>query len=163
MYAAEGISGQVAVMVGRTKHINGSDRSRLDMIGDLGCLPCRIDGVEANIPITRQHVTNGGRRMPDQHQNTYGACQWHHLGVVPEWYGGSVERATQMHGPSFEHNKGAFAARYGMESELVKIQDALIRIAQMERDKGCYLPNEEISRLVRDLHREIVTDWGSDD
>jgi hypothetical protein len=147
-------------MVGRTKHINGSDRNRLDLIGELGCIPCRIDGVEANIPVTRQHVTDAGRRLPDQHQNTYGACRWHHLGEPPEWYGGSVSIATEMLGPSFAHDKNAYAVRYGMELELVWIQDSLIRIAEKEHQQGAYLADEEIGWIIRSLHLEMLSKGG---
>lgn len=143
-------------MVGKTKTQNAADRQRMKIMAEIPCIPCMVDGKKA-VPATVQHRTDCGRRMEDEHQQTYRSCPWHHLGEVPPGYRGSISRATLRHGPSIAHDRRTFAYVYGTEEELVMLQDALIRMVESANRRGEYLTTGTLRRLTKMLHREIVT------
>ena len=142
-------------MVGATKSQTKADTIRLSTLSDIGCIPCLIKGWP-DVPATIQHVTDCGRRAEDEHQETYGSCEWHHLGVLPSSAFGSIDRATKALGPSFHHNKKAFEYRYGPETKLVKIADALVRMVWRACEKGEYINGAEKAKLTKALYKEIV-------
>ena len=143
-------------MVGKTKTQNAADKRRFEAMSEIGCIPCMIGGWDG-VPATTQHVTEAGRRLNDEHQQTYRSCQWHHLGKFDDPVR-SIRAATKIYGPSFERNKRAFAERYGTERQLIQIQDALVRMYFRAHEKGEYLPAPELTRLTNGLYREIVLD-----
>ena len=139
-------------MVGQTAPRTQADNDRFDIITEIGCLPCLLNGWFE--PATIQHVTEAGRRLG--HQHSYGSCPYHHLGNRPPGYeglmNGSVER---MYGPSFARNKRAFTFHYGSERLLIQVTDALVRIVQRAQSRGEYLPQYEIQKLAVQIHREL--------
>lgn len=142
-------------MVGRTKPMNKADKERMEVMQEICCIPCMIQGWPG-VRATTQHCTSCGRRYEDEHQVTYRSCEWHHLGYPPHGCKGKVSRATKQYGPSLAHEKLAFALHYGAELQLVQIQDALIRIILSARRRGAYLPETEQAKVVQELHSEIV-------
>ncbi len=139
-------------MVGRTKHQTKADAERLEILAPY-CLPCMIDDWP-HAHGTIQHVTSGGRRHVDQHQHTYPACSYHHLGYLPDIL--TVAEAEDMYGPSFAHNKRAYAERYGTEEQLVLIADSVYRLVKLNRCHGVLTRDSEVRSLVCGLHSEIV-------
>ncbi len=142
-------------MVGKTKYQTKADVKRLSGVGQMGCLPCMIDGWN-DVQATVQHITEGSVRLEDEHQMTYPSCPWHHQGKVPDKFRGAVRLATRRVGPSFARNKRDFAKRYGAERELVHITDALLRVIDSEWRRGCYLGPAALGKVAVELHREIV-------
>ncbi len=142
-------------MVGATKSQNKSDRLRLATISQIGCVPCMIDGWDGAL-CTIQHVTEGGRRLDDEHQMTYGSCEWHHLGIKPRDFGGSMHHAEKKYGPSFARNKRDFMCRYGTERELIQVQDALIRAYMKAHREARVMSSAALGKFARELFAEIV-------
>ncbi len=142
-------------MVGKTKTQNKADKLRLWAITEIGCVPCMIDHWDGT-PTTIQHVTEGGRRIEDQHQMTYGACAWHHLGVKPLGFVGTMHRVEKLYGPSFARSKRAYLRHYGMERELIQVQDALIRAYMKAHREARVMSSAELGKYARDLFAEIV-------
>ena len=139
-------------MVGQTAPRTTADNERLDIITEIGCLPCLLNGWSESATV--QHVTEGGRRLG--HQSTYGGCPYHHLGNRPDGYSGPMnESFEEWYGPSFARNKQAFISRYGPERLLIQVTDALVRIVQSARRRGEYLPNYEIQKLAVQIHTEL--------
>ena len=136
-------------MIARVKPPTKAESDRLKAVAAIPCIPHMIDGWPA-IPAQVQHTLEGGVRLGDFH--TYASCPWHHQGLCT----GSIEAATKEQGPSFAHNKPAFAERYGTEAQLVQITDAILRMQRREAEQGVYLPYLEMMGLTQQLHREIV-------
>lgn len=139
------------LMVGRTKQRTKSDEARLEVIREIGCICCAIDGW-ADVPCEIHHLLIGGQRHDDEHRYTIGLDAWHHRGKCS----GTVEATTESHGPSLAHTPRAFRERYGTDDELLIVQDSAIRIVEGAHRRGEYLPGEEMARLIRMLHREVV-------
>ncbi len=142
-------------MVGNTKTQNKADKLRLWAIKEIGCVPCMIDGWDDAL-CTIQHVTEGGRRLDNEHQMTYGACEWHHLGIKPREFGGSMHHAEKKYGPSFARNKRGYLRHYGMERELIQVQDALIRAYMKAHREACVMSSAALGKFARELFAEIV-------
>lgn len=143
-------------MVGRTQARVIADQIRLTTLFEIGCIPCMIDGMDGE-PATIQHVTSCGRRLEDQHQKTYSACAWHHLGHVPDFVSrNNVELATQMLGPSLAHQRRPYRDRYGTEADLIMIADGLVRMVRGASKRGEFLTQREIGELCRAMHAELV-------
>lgn len=66
------------------------------------------------------HHTNGG----NDHMATYGNCPWHHRGVPKN----DMRPSDMVHifGPSLAISPRGYRIRYGSESELLALQDALL-------------------------------------
>lgn len=139
-------------MVGVTKAQNNADRERFSTFEEIGCIPHWITGWAA-LP-QAQHVTEGGRRLPDEHQHTYPCCPWHHQGLC--FFGLTVGKMKDRYGPSFKHHKSEYLVTYGSEDDLVLIASAASRRILSDRRQGIYRPEQDVGVLVRQLHREIV-------
>lgn len=94
---------------------------RWRIAGEIGCVPCILDGRPGEPP-DMQHVIAGNKRVG--HHATYACCPWHHRGVPKEGMAQSV--MTQVFGPSLAHGSKPYHRRYGSEAELLAAQDALI-------------------------------------
>jgi hypothetical protein len=92
--------------------------TRFQHIYDLGCLPCRLIGIN-NQPCQIQHVLSGGRRV--SHSYSYGSCPYHHEGIPLN--GISIETMYKRFGPSRKLHKKEFTDQFGTEEELVEMQD----------------------------------------
>jgi hypothetical protein len=142
-------------VVGKTKPQTKDDARRLAVIVQIGCLPCLIDGW-GGVEATVQHITEGGRRVEDEHQNTYGSCTWHHLGEVPPSFNGDARAATRRFGPSFYHSKREFAMKYGSERQLVLIQDRLVEEFIRANEQSHFMTSQELSLRASKLFQDIV-------
>ena len=142
-------------MVGKTTVQNAADRARFASMSEIPCIPCMISWWPS-IPAEVQHVTEAGRRLENEHQNTYKMCEYHHRGVNPNGRYKNARDCEKARGPSFARSKADFIKRYGDEADLVQIQDALIRIVDGARDKGEYLTDMKLMAITCELHREIV-------
>lgn len=90
---------------------------------ECGCVPCWIERLASN-PADAHHVVAGGRRVG--HAATYALCKWHHVGQP--WQGYSTKQMTASIGPSLHHESKAYHDRYGSESDLVELQDAMLEV-----------------------------------
>jgi len=144
-------------MVGKTAPITDADERRFDAITEIGCIPCMIEGI-AGTPAEVNHATVCGRRVSSphrsEHQNTYGACAYHHRAV----HNGKLSLAelSRRCGPSLALNRRDYHDRYGSELELVQLQDALIRTWLRARREGRYLSPSRWVRLTRALHAHVM-------
>lgn len=117
-------------MVGKTKPIKPRDQLRFRIICDyMGCLCCALDersaGYEEIALTTIEHVTEHGRRLPDEHQATIGLCPWHHQGIP--WNTMTKKKMLLILGPSLADGRKPFEAHYGDEvNVLLPLQDELI-------------------------------------
>lgn len=143
-------------MVGKTKHRTQADNERLDILSAY-CLPCVLEGWPGNRG-TIQHVTEGGRRLEDEHQATYPACEWHHLGERPVITRECVPmgRIEELFGPSFARNKRAYQKRYGTERQLIAVADQLVAAALQARRRGEFLSERESRKIIQRSHKAIV-------
>jgi len=121
-------------MVGKTTPIREEDRARFTAIKlYCGCLLCLLRG-HLDVHATIQHVTDCGRRAgkgSDQHQNTYGACQWHHFGHLPN-HGKRCEYRKEL-GPALAHGRQPFEEAFGGEVKiLIPVQNFLIAQFDLE-------------------------------
>lgn len=100
-------------MVGKSKKPTKAEARRMDILKhDVGCIACRMEGLDY-IPPDIHHIVDGGRRLG--HSHTVPLCPWHHRGRGPE-----------MPGPSLARNKRKFIERYGAEPKLLKITNKLV-------------------------------------
>jgi Recombination enhancement, RecA-dependent nuclease len=94
-----------------------NEKLRMDLIAQLGCLPCRLQRMDRQATV--QHVTEGGRRLG--HAYTYGSCPWHHQ--VKTENDMTNQEMIGLFGPSFAHSRREFEATYGDERNvLVRLQ-----------------------------------------
>ena len=142
-------------MVGATKHWTKADEERGEIMYEIGCLPCAIDGWNGSLA-TIQHTLEGGQRPDDEHQKTYPSCPWHHQGIKPSDFRGPIVHAERKYGPSLSRNSRAFAKRYGTEKQLVLITDGMVRMVKKARLDCRYFPDWEMGKVIRSLYREIV-------
>ena len=117
-------------MVGKTAPIRRQDEIRFKVITEYcGCLCCLLQqhelGHESIARTTVEHVTEHGRRLPDQHQATIGLCPWHHFGAP--WAMMRRDTMEAILGPSLSHGRKPFEAYFGDEVHvLLPVQDELI-------------------------------------
>lgn len=93
-------------------------KRRWSRIVELGCVACAMDG-NLSVPPDIHHLLSGGVRIG--HSATVGLCPWHHRGV------GNIEQLTKERGPSLAHNTRDFEERYGTPSELLEIQNEMLK------------------------------------
>jgi hypothetical protein len=98
-------------------------------IRDIGCIYCRMAGIEGWTPCEKHHLNAGdkagGERVGEK--ATVGACQWHHVGKC--YHTQSIrycDTCTRLYGPSMKHNKRDFMERFGSGTEQLAYQDNLI-------------------------------------
>ena len=100
---------------------NKKQERRFQVIADIGCLACLLDGNPGEPPDI-QHLLSGGKRRG--HDATIGLCPWHHRGHPK--LGMTAEHMRAIFGPSFHHEKRAFHEAYGSDDDLLSMQDTLI-------------------------------------
>ena len=105
---------------------------------EVGCIACLLDD-HPNVLPDVAHETNGGRR--EGHEYTFPLYPYHHRGVLPN--GIQPKDAERRLGPSFASSKRRFEARYGTESELVEMTDAIIAKHKQLRLVNFVSPTEE--------------------
>jgi hypothetical protein len=125
----------MVAMVGKTAPIKRQDELRFQVITThIGCLCCAIemhDNPWEDIALTTiEHVTENGRRLPNEHQATIGLCPWHHQGAP--WRGLQAKEMDTILGPSLANGRKPFEEHYGDEVDvLLPVQDeAIILFAQ---------------------------------
>lgn len=106
--------GFIKTMVGKTKHINKSDRERFRSLKEHGCEVCRSMGF-GWVFAECHHILSGGRRLG--HSCTIPLCPWHHQGHPPEGY--DERSAKHVFGPSLKLHKREFVDRFGSELEIL--------------------------------------------
>ncbi|WP_293000056.1 Ref family recombination enhancement nuclease [Nevskia sp.] len=99
-----------------------AERERFRLIKELGCVPCRMQGLGIN-PGEANHLLSAGRRRG--HRFTVSECPYHHRGAVPAGMG---ERAAYgVFGPSRAKHPREFESRFGDDETLLKMQDDILR------------------------------------
>lgn len=99
-------------------------QQRYDRLRSFGCVCCRQSGVY-NDQVDMHHlVDKGNRKASGGDKATLPLCVWHHRGMAPDGY--TVERATLLLGPSFEHNRRDFNRVYGTQRELLQKVDLFL-------------------------------------
>lgn len=98
-------------MKGRTPTV--AERATMDKIGGLGCIACRLDGIE-NPFICLHHID--GRTRPDAHKRVLPLCAGHHQA-------GTGEDKTLI---AVHPDKARFEERYGTQAELLALCMELI-------------------------------------
>ena len=110
-------------MVGRSKPATVSEKKRMSLIKEQAwCIPCILNWTPNRPETTIQHVVEGGKRLG--HDQSYGCCGWHHLGIQPETM--TRHEAQHFFGPSLAHGKRPFEVIWGSERNLVILQDLLL-------------------------------------
>jgi len=92
----------------KTKPMNKSERRRMEIVKQIGCMACRQDGHDP-APSHAHHITICGQRVG--HTATYGLCDPHHVG-------------NDM---SIHKTKRKFNERYGTDGELLAACNWLVR------------------------------------
>lgn len=98
-----------------------ADKRRFLALQDIGCLPCHKKGFES-VPCDIHHLTDGRKRRG--HQQTYGACPWHHRGHVPWQY--TKQQIEEIFGPSMALSPEAYREEFGHEDDLLEYANQLL-------------------------------------
>ena len=93
----------------------------MQAIKDSGCILCLLAHGKTQAPDVH-HLTSGSRRRG--HQATIGACPYHHRGLVPENH--TKQSISGMLGPSYAWGRRGFAAFFGSDDLLLRIQDLIL-------------------------------------
>lgn len=88
----------------------------------LGCLACRLIGLDFSAPAETHHLTDCGFRRG--HAFTIPLCGYHHVGRRPE--GMSKEMALRFFGPNVLDDGKAFADRFGKDDVLLGLTNKLL-------------------------------------
>lgn len=140
-------------MVGKTAPIKRADEIRFKVIQEyVGCLCCAIEkhpmGLEDIALTTIEHVTDRGRRLPDEHQATIGLCPWHHQGHP--WSGIDQDSMAVILGPSLANGRKPFEERYGDEVDvLLELQNEVILMFAQNPWPEYSMPNS-IRQAIRE-------------
>lgn len=105
-----------------------SDQERLDVIHNMPCICCHIEGVRQPSPTEAHHLVDKGyRKHSGGHRATLPLCAWHHRAEDPIRLWGK-ERMSIFYGPSLKYQgkRGGFADHYGTERELLAKVNELI-------------------------------------
>jgi hypothetical protein len=101
-----------------------TDKQRLEAIHNLPCIACEIEDelrgryIEQPNKTTAHHIVDKGyRRLSGGHKSTLPLCEWHHMGYRLLTHD-FVDMSAKW-GPSMEHEKKKFIARYGTERQLL--------------------------------------------
>lgn len=97
-----------------------ADLERWDIIREIGCVACLLDGNPSLAEI--HHLVWFGKRRG--HQYTVGLCCWHHRQVPIGT--DSKKECEKAYGPSLAGSPRAFKERYGDDDELLTTQNELI-------------------------------------
>ena len=95
-------------------------KERWSRAQEIGCVACLLDG-RLGVPGDVHHILSGGRRI--SHYHSLILCPWHHRAVPLE---GGMCYTEGILGPSMAHSPREFKRRYGTDSELLEIQNALL-------------------------------------
>ena len=100
-----------------------SQQKRFSVMQQIGCIICILDHGRHETPGDIHHILSGGKRIG--HDATLYLTPWFHRGQPPN--GWTIEKATEVLGPSMFHNPKEFKERYGTEAELLEFQNELIK------------------------------------
>lgn len=110
--------------------MNKEERARVDRVKRLGCIPCRIQGIERDddavceVPVAEaNHMKSGNLRIG--HEATWAGCIWHHKGrlCVTGW---THAQHREVLGPSLAEGAVPFHAHFGTDAELLAEQERLL-------------------------------------
>jgi hypothetical protein len=96
---------------------------RFDRIKAIGCIACRLRGLDKRVLCEVHHLLSGGRRLG--HDFTVGLCPWHHRRVP---FGDWLDHANclRLLGPSLAGGSKPFHAEFGSDGDLLKYQNELL-------------------------------------
>lgn len=112
-----------------------AQQARLEVINELGCVCCWLDG-RSHEPCDIQHMNSCGRNIG--WDETFGLCPWHHRGVCRN--SATTETMLSMVGPSYAIHRALFRGKYGTDVELLEAQNLIIAATQAARDHPLVLP-----------------------
>lgn len=128
--------------------MNKTDLSRMAAIKASGCILCLLV-TGKTCPCDVHHLTSGSRRRG--HQYTFGACPWHHRGLVPE--GHTRQSMSGLVGPSFALGRRGFQSFFGSDDLLLKIQNRILEHFN-ETPWSDYIVPYYVRREARELWSE---------
>ncbi len=136
-----------SAVVGKTKPANAREKRRMDTIAKhCGCLPCLLMGWP-DVHTSIEHVTDRGRRLPEEHRHTIGLCTWHHFGHRRGKM--SRQRMSGEFGPPLTWGRTIFEEHFGDEVHvLVPTQDFMLQLFD-ENPWPEYAVPRHVARLVR--------------
>ena len=135
-------------MVGKTAPIKAREARRMEVITTYcGCLPCLLMGY-TDVHTSIEHVTERGRRLPDEHRHTIGLCVWHHFGYRRNHK--TLSWMAEQFGPSLTMGRIPFEEHFGDEvGILVPVQDFMLDL--FDRDPWPeYAVPRQVARKVRE-------------
>jgi len=143
-------------LVGKTARITDLDRKRFEAIRSIGCVCCLAKGFP-DAAVTVEHITDRGRRYPDEHQHTIGLCEWHHLGICLP--GADPLKMSGSMGPSLAWGRTPFEATFGDEYDvLLRFQNWLIEVYQDEPWPCLAMPRRKVTKARR-RWQQMHGDW----
>lgn len=106
-----------------------AEAQRLDAMSRCACLACRMNrqlGWGATLmELETHHLLSGGRRVG--HMHTVRLCHYHHQGKRLPGAHTSYRAAAAIFGPSLEREPRRFREVYGMDADLLAIQNRMLR------------------------------------
>jgi hypothetical protein len=123
-------------MVGRRRKLSNPPKlglrdklDRFEVLRNIGCIACRIDG--HSVPcgqVEIHHLNTGGnagmKRRGDAYTVPLGA--WHHRAQAAISY--TATQAENIWGPSLARNSKAFRDRYGKDDDLLALVDKCVAL-----------------------------------
>ena len=122
------------------------EKARYQAIKESGCICTFLATRRYSQPPDVHHLTSGGRRRGWQY--SIGLSPWHHRGLTQA--GVSAQTMIGKLGPSFAHGRRAFAAHFGSDDRLLKIQNIMLEM-YLENPWYNYEPPYEVYRAIRDI------------
>ena len=120
--------------------------TRFDLLKESGCIATMLATNRYSQPADIHHLTSGGRRRGDDH--TISLSPWHHRGLLPSNM--TKQHAMGIYGPSFAHGRREFAATFGGDNYLLRVQNLVLAMFE-ELPWYNYTPHREVFIAIREL------------